>query len=895
MTKGLEKKEYSNTLSEVDENAVTPMMQQYLLTKADYKDCILFYRLGDFYEMFFDDAKIASKELELTLTGKSCGLPERAPMCGVPWHSAGGFINRLVKRGYKVAICEQLEDPKEAKGIVKRDVIRVITPGTNIDDSLDGTKNNYIASVFFGEGHFGVSCADVSTGEFFVSEEESSESLLDLLEEADPSEIVVNEAFLMSPFDRDSYIARHQIVFSPLKSIYYDSREAERTVLKQFGAKDLSALGISKDELCLLSSGALINYLSETQKIFLSQISKLRRFSNGKYMILDYQTRRNLELVETMREKKHQGSLLWVLDHTKTAMGARALRHAIEMPLLLKEDIEKRLDAVCELKNDIATSDELREYLSGVYDLERLLTRVTYKTANPRDLIALKNSLSVIPGIKRLLSDARSALLSEISREIDELSDITLLLEKSIEPEPPAVIYDGGFIRKGYSEEADRLRSAKSEGKKWLSDIEAKEREKTDIKNLKVKYNKVFGYFLEVSNSFRDKVPDYFIRKQTLVNAERYYTQELKELENTLLGSEEKLLALEKELYFDILEKIKNETERLQKTARLLSNLDLLQSLAYTADRNRYVRPSINEDGKIEIRGGRHPVIEKIRSDELFVENDTVLDNDKKRLTIITGPNMAGKSTYMRQTALIVLMAHIGSFVPANSADISICDRIFTRVGASDDLSSGQSTFMVEMNEVANILRNATKDSLIILDEIGRGTSTYDGLSIAWAVVEYIANKNNIGAKTLFATHYHELTELEGMIDGVNNYCVAVRENGHDIVFLRKIVRGGADKSYGVAVARIAGLPDEVLKRAESISKKLSDNDISKNENRIEKKSVLPANDGQLSLFSLDKNQDYIMTENEKRSIELLKALKVEEMTPIEAMNRLFELKKLVD
>ena len=894
MTEVLNKKEYSNNLTEFDENAVTPMMQQYLLTKADYKDCILFYRLGDFYEMFFDDAKIASKELELTLTGKSCGLPERAPMCGVPWHSASGFISRLVNRGYKVAVCEQLEDPKEAKGIVKRDVIRVITPGTNIDESLDGTKNNYIASVFFGEGHFGISFADVSTGEFFVSEEENSESLLDILEEADPSEIVVNEAFLMSSFDRDSYSARHQIKFSPLTSIYYDTREAERTVLKQFRAKDLSALGLSRDELCLLSSGALLNYLSETQKVELSQLSTLRRFSNGRFMVLDYQTRRNLELVETMREKKRQGSLLWVLDHTKTAMGARTLRRAIEMPLLVKEDIEKRLDAVEELKNDIATSDELREYLSGVYDLERLLTRVTYKTANPRDLIALKNSLSVIPGIKRLFSDARSALLSEISKKIDDLSDITELLESSIEPEPPAVIYDGGFIRKGYSEEADKLRSAKTEGKKWLSDIEAKEREKTDIKNLKIKYNKVFGYFLEVSNSFRDKVPDYFIRKQTLVNAERYYTPELKELENTLLGSEEKLLALEKELYFDILDRIKKETERLQSTARLISSLDLLQSLAYTADRNRYVRPSINEEGRIEIRGGRHPVIEKIRSDELFVENDTVLDNDKKRISIITGPNMAGKSTYMRQTALIVLMAHLGSFVPANSADISICDRIFTRVGASDDLSSGQSTFMVEMNEVANILKNATKDSLIILDEIGRGTSTYDGLSIAWAVVEYIADKKNIGAKTLFATHYHELTELEGLIDGVNNYCVAVRENGRDIVFLRKIVRGGADKSYGIAVARIAGLPDEVLKRAEGISIKLSDNDISKNDNKSLMKPALPSDNGQLSLFSLEKNQGYIMTENEKRSIGMLRDIKPEEITPIEAMNTLFELKKLL-
>lgn len=895
MTKELKEKEYSNNLELSENDSVTPMMQQYLLTKEDYKDCILFYRLGDFYEMFFDDAKIVSRELELTLTGKSCGLKERAPMCGVPWHSASGFINRLVKKGYKVAICEQVEDPKEAKGIVKREVIRVITPGTNIDDSLDGTKNNYIASIFFGEGRFGVSCADVSTGEFFVSEEENRDSLLDLLEEADPSEIVVNEAFLMSPFDRDSYVARHQTSFSPLKSIYYDAKEAERTVLKQFGVRDLSGLGMSGDELCLLSSGALINYLSETQKVELSQLSSLRRFSTGKHMILDYQTRRNLELVETMREKKRIGSLLWVLDHTKTAMGARALRHAIEMPLLMKEDIEKRLDAVDELKNDIATSDELREYLSGVYDLERLLTRVTYKTANPRDLIALKNSLQVIPGIRLLLKDARSALLSEISLEIDDLSDISMLLERSIEPEPPAVVYDGGFIKKGYSEDADRLRAAKTEGKKWLSEIEEKEREKTDIKNLKIKYNKVFGYFLEVSNSFRDKVPDYFIRKQTLVNAERYYTPELKELENTLLGSEEKLLALEKELFYDILERIKQQTERIQRTARLLSSLDLIQSLAYTADRNRYVRPTINEDGEIEIRGGRHPVIEKIRTDELFVENDTVLDNDKKRIAVITGPNMAGKSTYMRQTALIVLMAHLGSFVPANSANISICDRIFTRVGASDDLSSGQSTFMVEMNEVGNILRNATSRSLIILDEIGRGTSTYDGLSIAWSVVEYIADKKNIGAKTLFATHYHELTELEGLIDGVNNYCVAVRESGSDIVFLRKIVRGGADKSYGIAVARIAGLPDAVLKRAESISAELSDNDISKNDGKPKMKPYLPSDNGQLSLFSLENNQGYIMTENEKRSIDMVKALKIDEITPVDALNRLFELKKLLD
>lgn len=875
---------------------LTPMMVHYLKTKQDYPTCILMYRLGDFYEMFFEDAKTVSRELDLTLTGKACGLDERAPMCGVPFHAVDSYVNRLIKAGYKVAICEQMEDPKFAKGMVKRDVNRVITPGTNINSaSLDESKNNFLFSIFYAGGAYGIAFCDVSTGDFFVSEASDSSELYNQLEANAPSEIIANDSFFMSSFPDSQYTSRTGVAFQNLDNAAYDPDNALRTVEKQFHVNNPEALGLSRDALCIPASGALLDYLYETQMIELAQITTVKQYAGASYMVLDASTRRNLELTETMREKRKYGSLLWVLDHTRTAMGARKLRREIEQPLVKKEVIEKRLDAVEELKDNMVLREELREYLTQVYDLERLLTRVAYRSANPRDMIALKGSLSVLPAIQAVLDDAKAELLVNIHNGIDPLSDIKDLLEKAIIDDPPAVIHDGGIIKAGYSEEADRLKAAKTDGKQWLSDLEEKERQKTGITKLKVKYNKVFGYYIEVSNSFKDQVPDYFIRKQTLVNAERYYTPELKELENTILGSEERLLSLERELYSEVLDKTAQEIKRIQKTAGFIAELDFYQSLAYTADRNRYVRPTLNTKGRIEIKDGRHPVIEKLRQDELFIENDTFLDNEDHRIAIITGPNMAGKSTYMRQTALIVLMAQTGSFVPASRADIGLCDRVFTRVGASDDLGSGQSTFMVEMNEVANILKNATKNSLLILDEIGRGTSTYDGLSIAWSVVEYIADKGKIGAKTLFATHYHELTELEGRVPGVNNYCVAVRENGDDIVFLRKIVKGGADKSYGIAVARLAGLPDEVLTRADEIANELSASDISKEH---EKKPTVPAAPEpvftQISLFDNAPKVEGL-TASEKKIMETLRGMNINDMTPMSAMNKLNSLIKLAE
>ena len=873
---------------------LTPMMIHYLQTKQSYPNCILMYRLGDFYEMFFDDAETVSRELDLTLTGKSCGLENRAPMCGIPFHAVDSYVNRLIKAGYKVAICEQLEDPKEAKGMVKRGVNRVITPGTNIDSTaLDESKNNFLFSIFYAGGAFGIAFCDVSTGDFFVSRAADYGELLNQLEANSPSEIIVNDSFFMSSFPDSAYTSRTGVAFQGLDNIAFDPDNALRTVEKQFSVKDPEALGLTADDLAIPAAGALLDYLHETQMIELAQITTVKRYAGAAYMVLDASTRRNLELTETMREKRKYGSLLWVLDHTRTAMGARMLRREIEQPLVKKDTIEERLNAVEELKDNMVLREELREYLAAVYDLERLLTRVAYRSANPRDMIALKGSLSVLPAIQAVLSDARAEALVRIRSGIDTLSDVKELLEKAIVDDPPAVIHDGGIIKAGFSEEVDRLKSAKTDGKKWLSDLEEKEREKTGITKLKVKYNKVFGYYIEVSNSFRSQVPDYFIRKQTLVNAERYYTPELKELENTILGSEERLLSLEREIYSNVLDQTANEIKRIQATAGYIAELDFYQSLAYTADRNRYIRPALNTDGKIDIKGGRHPVIEKLRQEELFIENDTYLDSDAHRIAIITGPNMAGKSTYMRQTALIVLMAQIGSFVPASSANIGICDRVFTRVGASDDLGSGQSTFMVEMNEVANILKNATENSLLILDEIGRGTSTYDGLSIAWAVVEYIADRKKIGAKTLFATHYHELTELEGQVDGVNNYCVAVRENGDDIVFLRKIVKGGADKSYGIAVARLAGLPAEVLERADEIANELSASDISKEHAEIHPAPAAP--EPVFTQMSLFDNEPQVsgLTASEKKIMETLRSLNINDMTPMTAMNRLNSLIKL--
>ncbi len=872
----------------------TPMMQHYLATKEAYKDCILFYRLGDFYEMFFDDAKIVSKELELTLTGKSCGTKERAPMCGVPYHAAETYLNRLVKKGYKVAICEQVEDPKTAKGIVKRDVIRIVTPGTNTDSqSLDESKNNYIMCIVYLADKYGISIADVSTGDYFVTEVDTERKLLDEINKYSPAEIICNEEFYMSGVDLDDIKNRQNICVSALEAWYFSDDTAVGTLKEHFKIHSLESIGLNDFACGSIAAGSLLKYLYETQKNSLAHMTSIHPYVTGKFMIIDSSTRRNLELVETLREKSKRGSLLWVLDKTKTAMGARTLRSYIEQPLIDKAAITERLDAITELNSHAITREELREYLNPIYDLERLITRVTYQTANPRDLIAFKNSIHMLPPIKTLLDDFKSPLLIKIQEQLDALEDIFAMIENGIIEEPPLLMHDGGIIKEGYHEEVNRLRKAKTEGKQWLAELEAKEREKTGIKNLKIKFNKVFGYYLEVTNSYKELVPDYFTRKQTLANAERYITPELKELEDVILGAEDKLTVLEYELFRTIRESIAAEVVRIQKTAKAVAHLDVLASLAYVAEQNHYCRPKLNENGTIDIKGGRHPVVEKMIHNDMFISNDTYLDNHKQRISIITGPNMAGKSTYMRQSALIVLMAQIGSFVPADSANIGIVDRIFTRVGASDDLASGQSTFMVEMTEVANILRNATSNSLLILDEIGRGTSTFDGLSIAWAVVEHISNPKLLGAKTLFATHYHELTELEGKLNNVNNYCIAVKEKGDDIVFLRKIVPGGADKSYGIQVAKLAGLPDSVLERAKVIVEELSANDISDIAKNIQvdtaskkKKNQLDEVDmTQMSLFDTVKDDDIIAE---------LGSIDISHLTPIEAMNKLYELQNKV-
>ena len=872
----------------------TPMMQQYLEIKKEYSDYILFYRLGDFYEMFFEDAKKVSRELELTLTGKNCGAAERAPMCGVPYHAAEGYLNRLVKKGYKVAVCEQTEDPKTAKGIVKREVIRIVTPGTNTDSqALDESKNNYIMCIVYLEDKYGMSIADVSTGDFFVTEVDAERKLLDEMNKYHPAEIVCNEAFYMSGVDLDDIKNRLNICVGSLEPWYFSEDTAVETLKDHFHIHSLEGIGLNDFPCGSIAAGSLLKYLYETQKNSLSHMSEIHPYLTGKFMVIDSSTRRNLELVETLREKSKRGSLLWVLDKTKTAMGARLLRSYIEQPLIEKKEIEQRLLVVAELNKHVITREELREYLHPIYDLERLITRITYQTANPRDLIAFKNSIQMLPPIKSLLSDFSSPLLQEITKDFDTLEDIFEKIEAGIIEDAPVLVHDGGIIKENFNEEVDRLKLARTEGKQWLAELEAEERQKTGIKNLKIKYNKIFGYYLEVTNSYQNLVPDYFTRKQTLANAERYITPKLKELEDVILGAEDKLIALEYELFRTIRESIAAEVLRIQKTAKAIARLDVFASFAYVAEQNHYCKPKLNEKGVIDIKGGRHPVVENMIHNEMFICNDTYLDNNKQRISIITGPNMAGKSTYMRQSALIVLMAQIGSFVPADSANIGIVDRIFTRVGASDDLASGQSTFMVEMTEVANILRNATANSLLVLDEIGRGTSTFDGLSIAWAVVEHISNPKILGAKTLFATHYHELTELEGKLNNVNNYCIAVKERGDDIVFLRKIVPGGADKSYGIQVAKLAGLPESVLNRAKVIVEELSANDISDIAKNIspeisskKKKTVLDEVDlAQMSLFDTVKDDDII---NE------LKELDINNLTPHEAMNKLYDLQNKV-
>lgn len=872
----------------------SPMMQHYLKTKEEYKDCILFYRLGDFYEMFFDDALVVSKELELTLTGKDCGQAERAPMCGIPFHAAETYLNRLVANGHKVAICEQVEDPKQAKGIVKREVIRIVTPGTNLNtQALDETKNNYLMSIVYLGEKIGVSIADFSTGDYFVTELSSGSELIDEINKFVPSEIITNEYFSMSGIDLTAVNDKLGITMSTLDSWYFDEDTCIKKLLTHFKVGVLDGLGLKDYTSGTIAAGALLLYLYEMQKGSVDHITSIVPYTTGKYMLIDSSSRRNLELVETMREKQKKGSLLWVLDKTKTAMGARALRSMIEQPLINKEDILKRQAGIEECNNRAIDREEIREYLNPVYDLERIMTKISCKSANPRDLIAFRNSLEMLPHIKKLIGTMESDLFADCFANLDDLADIYSLISSAIVEEPPITIREAGIIKEGFSKEADELRRAKTEGKEWLAQLEAREKEATGIKNLKVKYNKVFGYYLEVTNSFKDLVPADWVRKQTLTNAERYTTDELKKLEDVILGAEDKLCSLEYDLFNEVRDSIAAEVRRIKSTARAIAEIDVYTALSVVAQQYNYVKPAINEKGIIDIKNGRHPVVEKMIRNDMFVANNTYLDNAKNRISIITGPNMAGKSTYMRQTALIVLMAQIGSFVPAQEANIGIVDRIFTRVGASDDLASGQSTFMVEMTEVANILRNATPKSLLILDEIGRGTSTFDGLSIAWAVVEYIANTKLLGAKTLFATHYHELTELEGTLDGVNNYCIAVKENGDDIVFLRKIIKGGADKSYGIQVAKLAGVPDTVIERAKELVADLSDADISlkardiaqyskKQEKLVDSyKKVDDLEVKQMSLFDTVNNDDII---------EDIKVLDISNMTPIDALNTLYKL-----
>ncbi|MDD2958288.1 MAG: DNA mismatch repair protein MutS [Lachnospiraceae bacterium] len=865
------------------------MMQQYLETKKQYPDCILFYRLGDFYEMFFDDALTASRELEITLTGKDCGLDERAPMCGVPYHAVDTYLNKLVSKGYKVAIGEQMEDPKQAKGIVRREVIRIVTPGTNMNtQALDASRNNYLMSIVCVSDHFGISVADITTGAYFVTEADQERKLMDEITRYTPAEIICNQPFEMCGVNREDLKERLGITVFTLDDWYFDDELCKRSLKNHFKVSSLNGLGLGDYSCGCIAAGALLQYLMETQKTDLSNLTTITPYTAGKFMIIDSSTRRNLELCETLREKQKRGSLLWVLDKTKTAMGARMLRNFIEQPLVEQEEIELRLGAIEELNQNAIAREELREYLNPVYDLERLISRISYKSANPRDLTAFKSSIQMIPPIKYILGGLEAPLLVRIHGEMDELTDLCDLIERSVGEEPPITIREGNFIKDGYNEEVDRLRKAKTDGKSWLADLETREREKTGIKNMKVKYNKVFGYYLEVPNSYKGDVPDYFTRKQTLSNAERYITPELKELENVILGAEDKLYSLEYNLFCEVRDKIGENIVRIQNTAQALAGIDVFTSLAHVAERNNYVRPQINTKGTIDIKNGRHPVVERMISNDMFISNDTYLDNHKNRISIITGPNMAGKSTYMRQTALIVLMAQIGSFVPADSAKIGLVDRIFTRVGASDDLASGQSTFMVEMTEVANILRNATKDSLLILDEIGRGTSTFDGLSIAWAVVEHISNPKLLGAKTLFATHYHELTELEGKLSSVNNYCIAVKEKGDDIVFLRKIVKGGADKSYGIQVAKLAGVPDSVISRAKELVEELTNADITEkvqeiSEDSAKKPKAKPrkydqVDMDQMSLLDTVKDEDVLVE---------LQELDISNLTPLDALNTL--------
>lgn len=865
---------------------LTPMMQQYIDIKRQYEDCILFFRLGDFYEMFFTDAEIASRELEITLTGKDCGLEERAPMCGVPFHSADSYICRLINKGYKVAICEQIEDPSTAKGIVKRDVIRVVTPGTVTDSAmLDDKKNNYLMSLYKHKTFFGIAFVDITTGDFTSTSivlGNTEGKLMDEIARFAPSEMVVNSEFLQDEYLVKAIKSRFNIYISTIEDKYFEIGFAKEKLQSYFNDHE-----ICEDELDIYinATGALLEYIEQTQKVNLDHIQSFNKYKIEEYMILDVATRRNLELTETMREKNRKGSLLWVLDRTMTSMGGRTLRKWLEQPLINVYDIKDRLLAVNEFKDKFMVRMEIRELLKRVYDIERLMGKVVLGNANCRDLVSLKNSIGQIPYIKDLLKDLNENLNRESDSNIDPLTDVCELIDRAICDEPPVSVKEGGIIKEGYNEEVDMLRRASTDGKTWLVELENREREKTGIKNLKVGFNKVFGYYIEVTKSYFSLVPSNYVRKQTLANCERYITEELKEIEEKVLGAEDRLVELEYQIFVEVRSKIASEINRIKRTAKALAQIDVLCSLAEVADRESYTMPEVNNEDVIHIVDGRHPVVERMIEQGAFVPNDTYLDMSDNQIAVITGPNMAGKSTYMRQVALIVLMAQIGSFVPAKSAVIGIADRIFTRVGASDDLAAGQSTFMVEMSEVANILNNATSRSLLILDEIGRGTSTYDGLSIAWSVIEHISDKKKIGARTLFATHYHELTELEGAIDGVKNYCISVEEKGEDIIFLRKIIRGGADNSYGIQVARLAGVPASVINRAKEILKELEDADINKREVRF-KRARKPI-EGQIDVFSFNaqqRNSDEVLNE--------IKSIDVSTLTPLDALNILYNLQK---
>ena len=861
---------------------LSPMMQHYIEKKKEYKDCILFYRLGDFYEMFFDDALTASRELEITLTRRACGQEEKAPMCGVPFHSAEIYISKLIAKGYKVAICEQLEDPKSAKGIVKRDVIRVVTPGTVIESNLlDEKKNNFIMSIVKKGLFFGIAVCDVSTGDFFatqITENNNFEKLLDEIARFTPAEIIANKMMVDSEKEVSQIKDRINVCVSNIEETAF-SEETE-LLEKMYTFINETGKDLKENLFAVAAINGLTEYLNQTQKIKLDHINTIKLYKTTKYMSLDVSARRNLELTERMRDKSKKGTLIWVLDKTSTSMGGRMLRRWINDPLVDVKEINERLDAVEELKENMILRGDIVETLNKVYDIERLSGRISYGNANARDLIALKNSLNKLPELKQELKQTKTPMLQKLFNELDELKDISELIEKSIIDDPPISIKEGGIIKLGYNPEIDECKKASIEGKSWLVNIEAKEREATGIKNLKIGYTKVFGYYIEVTKSFLNQVPDRFIRKQTLTGAERFITEELKEIEDKVLGAEERIITLEYEEFVKIRTKISSQIERLQKSSNVVAIIDVLSDFANIAESNEYCKPKVDNEDEISIKAGRHPVIEKMIGNENFVENDTYLNRREDRLSIITGPNMAGKSTYMRQVALITLMAQIGCFVPATSAKIGVVDKIFTRVGASDDLSMGQSTFMVEMTEVSNILKNATKNSLVILDEIGRGTSTYDGLAIAWAVAEYIADPENLGCKTLFATHYHELTSLEEKLDGVRNYQIAVKEKGEDIIFLRKIIPGGTDESYGIHVAKLAGAPRKMITRANEILKTLEKK--VKIKEKLEEKEMKKQVSGQLDMYNY-KLAD-IATELDK--------ININELTPIDALNTIVKIKE---